>query len=262
MSNTSENIAFAPQKVPSECWPAAGRGWLACCVGDPAKFLEQAWSKAPAVHHGQREMFAQLFSLDELSQLISMRAIPASLVTAVKNGRQIPSHLLAVPGHQGTGAALPADGVRIRELIKKGCTLRVSRIQQFAAGISRLCHGLESELSYAVNANLYFTPPSSQGLRTHYDDHDVIVLQTEGEKDWLIFEQYAEDPREPRHVTLPEGATPLMKITLRAGDSLYVPRGFVHCAAATGQPSLHISVGLHPATAAGRPGRRPRVRPH
>ncbi|HEV2060505.1 MAG TPA: cupin domain-containing protein, partial [Solirubrobacteraceae bacterium] len=37
-------------------------------------------------------------------------------------------------------------------------------------------------------------------------------------------------------------------ITLRAGDTPYIPRGWPHEAAATDSASLHITVGLHPPT--------------
>jgi hypothetical protein len=40
--------------------------------------------------------------------------------------------------------------------------------------------------------------------------------------------------------------TPLGRFTLRPGDLLYLPRGYVHEAAANTEPALHITLGLAP----------------
>jgi bifunctional lysine-specific demethylase and histidyl-hydroxylase NO66 len=160
------------------------------------------------------------------------------------------AHLLTAAGSGIDVGDRAADGEQVHGFFCQEYTLRISRIQQFAARIFNLCHGLEAELSYGVSANAYLTPAASQGLLAHYDDHDVIVLQIDGAKEWHVFDRAAENPREARIVTPPEAAEPRIRVVLQAGESLYVPRGFVHAAAAADDSSLHLSVGLYPATAA------------
>jgi ribosomal protein L16 Arg81 hydroxylase len=41
-----------------------------------------------------------------------------------------------------------------------------------------------------------------------------------------------------------------LSTTLAEGDSLYVPRGFVHCATAADRFSLHVSVGIYTSSVA------------
>jgi hypothetical protein len=41
---------------------------------------------------------------------------------------------------------------------------------------------------------------------------------------------------------------PLIDVELAPGDSLYLPRGTIHSAAARGQTSIHLTVGIHPLT--------------
>jgi ribosomal protein L16 Arg81 hydroxylase len=41
---------------------------------------------------------------------------------------------------------------------------------------------------------------------------------------------------------------PLIDVVLEPGDSLYLPRGYLHSADALGQISIHLTVGVHPVT--------------
>jgi hypothetical protein len=220
-----------------------GDRWLAYCVGDHAPLFEQTWPTLPVVNRGQPDKFSGVFSLDELSLLVSMDVIPISEVRLVSQsfGSGRPRINISNASHAGVLCA----GGPIRDLIRQGYTLTIDGIQRFSTGLFRLCRGLESELSHRVSAGVYFTPASSQGFKPHYDEGHVIVLQLEGTKDWFVFSPETAEPFSgPQLATLPESKAPLIKVTLRAGDSLYIPRAFVHYAVATDQPSLHASVGV------------------
>ena len=45
-----------------------------------------------------------------------------------------------------------------------------------------------------------------------------------------------------------EPGEPLMDVTMRAGDTLYLPRGWLHQAMTSDTPSLHLTVGINVAT--------------
>ena len=51
-------------------------------------------------------------------------------------------------------------------------------------------------------------------------------------------------PRSPR----PPSGSRSIDAVLRPGDALYLPRGFLHSAAALGEISAHLTVGVHPVT--------------
>jgi bifunctional lysine-specific demethylase and histidyl-hydroxylase NO66 len=230
--------------------PEREPNWLGYCIGTSGQLL--SWSDSPLAHRGQPGKFASIFSNAELNELVLMGNITAGRIRMVREGTGAPDRMWASATQHPDGSPGPLlpDGQRIRDLVRQGYTLTVNGLQKFSTGVFRLCSGLESELSCRINANAYLTPPSSQGLKSHFDDHDVIVLQIQGEKDWLVYGRYCETPHLPTNIELPADATPRLRTTLRAGDSLYVPRGFVHSAAATGQPSLHVSVGIFPPTVA------------
>lgn len=84
----------------------------------------------------------------------------------------------------------------------------------------------------------------------HHDTHDVFCLQIEGEKRWLVYPPVLELPlKQQKYVpAMGEPGEPVMDVTLRAGDMLYLPRGWLHQAMTSDVPSLHLTVGINVAT--------------
>ena len=81
----------------------------------------------------------------------------------------------------------------------------------------------------------------------HHDTHDVLCLQVEGEKRWLVYAPLLELPLKHQKYTAEMGdpGEPLMDVTMRAGDTLYLPRGWLHQAMTSDEPSLHLTVGVN-----------------
>jgi hypothetical protein len=116
--------------------------------------------------------------------------------------------------------------------------------------IASLSHAIEVELNFTTQVNAYVTPPESQGFVTHYDEHDVLILQVRGSKIW---HQYSGADVAPhlmcRQEPVVTDALPSpTDVRLEAGDVLYLPRGRVHAAEATSEVSVHLTVGLHAPT--------------
>jgi hypothetical protein len=114
--------------------------------------------------------------------------------------------------------------------------------------LAEYCRGLEEELAHPAQANAYFTPRSAQGLPVHHDTHDVFSLQVAGEKRWLVYEPAWELPLKNQRYkaeTMGEPGEPVLDITLRPGDTLYLPRGWLHEAKTSETDSLHITVGVN-----------------
>lgn len=105
--------------------------------------------------------------------------------------------------------------------------------------------------------NVYLTPPHSQTVPRHSDDRDVLLLQVMGEKEWVVYRDTATPsgmpvwlPYRSEEVGKAEGRPapstlePTLRVTVRQGDVLYLPRGFVHEAATSDASSLHLTVAL------------------
>ncbi len=133
------------------------------------------------------------------------------------------------------------------EAFRSGATIVLQGLQRYWPPLAYFCRALELELTYPVQANAYVTPAGAQGLAVHYDTHDVFVLQVAGNKDWEVFEPVFADPlaTQPwaeRKTT--DTGPPILLVDLQAGDSLYVPRGFLHSARAQARLSAHVTIGI------------------
>jgi hypothetical protein len=114
------------------------------------------------------------------------------------------------------------------------------------ASLAGLCRAIEKTFSSHFQTNVYLSPPNAQGFKTHFDSHDVFVLQVSGSKLWTLYDTgivlplrgQAFDPE--KHTPGP----PTRELTLHAGDLFYCPRGLYHSARSTDETSLHITLGL------------------
>ncbi len=204
-----------------------------------ADFLGEHWGSQPLwVNRSTPGFYAGLLSLGEVDSLIGLHDLPQGSLRLLRDGAEVPAREVnrdAAFRHFGAGGTLAING-----------------LQSYFPRLAELSANLGSELSCRIQANIYLTPPNGRGFVEHYDDHDVFILQVTGHKEWLVHG----DP--PRLLPLPgqihrktaESPTPacgpvVIKATVRQGDLLYIPRGFVHSARSSDATSLHITLGFH-----------------
>jgi uncharacterized RmlC-like cupin family protein len=142
------------------------------------------------------------------------------------------------------------DPRAVATFFEAGYTLILKDAALFSARLARLCDEVMRDLGCYLQANVYLTPPGAQGFAVHHDTHDTLTIQIEGEKTWRIYEPVVELPIEsqpfPSGMQVP-GLRLNREVTLAAGDTLYLPRGYPHEAisASTGR-SLHVTFALTP----------------
>lgn len=135
---------------------------------------------------------------------------------------------------------------QIYKLHEAGATIILNHLHRRHQPLAELTAALELEFSAGFQTNIYITPPGSQGFNPHFDTHDVFVLQLAGSKRWQLYGTPIEltlkghgdlaRQREPGEMS--------EEFDLRAGDTLYIPRGLVHEAISTDETSMHITVGV------------------
>lgn len=203
-------------------------------------FFTDYWERRPlVVARGEPGYFGQLFGLGDVDALLFATLAEPSRV-------HVASH--AAASFEPVEKDGRIDIGRCRAAVAAGVTLIVDRAEELWLPLARLCRAIAAACHYRASANVYLTPAGAQGFAAHYDTHDVLVLQTVGSKTWRLYGTGAELPieAENRPVDLAALGAPSREIELAAGDTLYVPRGLVHEAAATGETSLHVTVGIYP----------------
>ena len=134
-----------------------------------------------------------------------------------------------------------------------GCSVVQNHADLLSPWIASICHDLQTIFPY-IYAQTYLTPPFSQTLNPHADDRDVIIIQLLGQKEWNVYEEVPipypypheqvgkrPDLPVPSHVI--NGPTSVSQ-TLRPGDMLYIPRGYVHQAFSSDDVSCHITIAI------------------
>jgi bifunctional lysine-specific demethylase and histidyl-hydroxylase NO66 len=140
-----------------------------------------------------------------------------------------------------------ADPVRVAAAFADGATIVLQALHHTWPAVAEFCRRLELDLGHPVQANAYYTPARSQGFGVHHDTHDVFCLQVAGEKRWRVFEPLLELPlKEQRYSSeLGERGEATHDLVLRPGDTLYLPRGWLHEALTSEHDSLHLTVGVN-----------------
>ena len=204
-------------------------------------FLAGAFEREPViVHHDDPQRFRALLSIAAVDRKVAEQDLREGMLAMVDATRPVDiSDFVASSG--------AIDRVAVARLYRRGATIILNQVHQSDIALAAFCRSVERVFSCHVQTNIYLTPPGSQGFHTHYDNHDVFVLQVEGEKTWRLYDRPVEAPYrgerfEPgRH---PVGE-PSHSFVLKAGDCAYVPRGLMHDASTSGDAaSLHITCGL------------------
>lgn len=127
--------------------------------------------------------------------------------------------------------------------LRSGSTLIIDRCNSYFEDICRFSDDLSGLFGCRVTANMYASFCSSSGFGLHFDDHDVIALQLEGEKEWRIHPPTHADPMPSQKSFYYQEPMdePIHVAQLTPGQALYVPRGYWHEANSRDSNSLHVS---------------------
>lgn len=215
------------------------------------RFASDVWGNTALLTRRVSD-FSDLFSAEAVDELISRRGLRTPFLRVAKGGATLPDSSFTSPAGAGAGISDQLDDTELWRKFADGATLVLQALHRTWEPISDLSTRLSTELGHPVQANAYITPPQNRGFDDHYDVHDVFVLQIEGTKRWIIHEPVHVDPlrNQPwtdRRSAVAEAAKDKAYIdtVLEPGDSLYLPRGWLHAAEAQGKVSIHLTLGIH-----------------
>jgi len=204
------------------------------------EFFEKYFeSQRLLVRRNRPDYFGDLLTLDDIDRILTTQEAKHREVSVVSAAEKIPASKYLY----GDNSIRPDQLYKLHEA---GATIILNQLQKRHPPLAELCAALELEFSAGFQTNIYVTPPAAQGFHPHFDTHDVLVLQIAGSKRWQLYDT-------PLPLTMKahgdyarqDDPGPVSEeFDLRAGDTLYVPRGLVHEAISTDETSVHVTVGI------------------
>lgn len=228
-------------------------------------FFNNYHGKKPCViHRSDPSFYSQVFTLEEFEYVIETWQRPKKSNVRISSvGAHADSPKVLETGYVDM-AALYESYYRGHSVILEGIEKKTARLDRLRQDFETFYaqHGLP--LASHVMMVSFLTPANTQALAPHYDPIDIFVLQLGGEKRWTLYghpglldangnlarEGGECEPDHPlplkddgsftAHIEhLPK---PQMEFTLKQGDLLYLPHGYIHQAESTNEHSFHLSV--------------------
>jgi len=211
---------------------------------EPTTFFTEFYERKPLlIERGQSSKVESLLSIDAIDRYLSTATPCRPDVFLVDAARELKPEDYSFPNSEQPGRI---DLPRAYQLFATGATISLSQLHDRLPSLAALCRAVEKTFSSHFQTNIYFSPPRAQGFKTHFDSHDVFVLQVSGSKLWTLYDTGIVLPLRGQ-VFEPSKHAPgpvTREFTLHAGDLLYCPRGLYHSARSTDEASLHITLGL------------------
>ncbi|XP_055380472.1 bifunctional lysine-specific demethylase and histidyl-hydroxylase NO66 isoform X2 [Condylostylus longicornis] len=210
---------------------------------DVTTFFAKYWEKTPCLikRKNETKYYSKLLSFEMIDRMLIENHVEFTKnidVTKYENGIRETLN--------PEGRALPGA---VWEKYADGCSIRLLNPQTFLSSIFSINSTLQEYFHCMVGANVYLTPPNSQGFAPHYDDIEAFVIQIEGKKEWKLYNPSKDEelPRFSSHnFNQDEIGKPILEETLEAGNVLYFPRGTIHQAnTVPGFHSLHITLSVY-----------------
>jgi hypothetical protein len=214
---------------------------------DTETFFAGHWERRPlVVPRDEPGRFDDLLSEADVERLVCSTAIRYPAFRLVREGGQLDVGRYTRDLSWRPPFTKTADVERVLAEWEDGATIVLQALHVFWHPLAVFCRLLEEALEHGVQANAYYTPRGSQGFAVHHDTHDVLVLQVAGEKRWLLYDPLLELPLKNQRYTPALGAhgEPVAELVVRAGDTLYLPRGWLHQAETSATDSLHLTIGI------------------
>jgi hypothetical protein len=227
---------------------------LSKLVEDPADFrarpplFPEVWRMPPGP-------LAALLTLNDMDRILGDGLVPPAMVRIFRKGEKVSPAIYNWTGTPITPGFEQTRAAAISRLLADGHTLVLNQMERIWRPVGDLCRRLSFETGLAVDSGAFLTPPGNSGLDYHWDSLSVLLAQTAGSKTWRLYQPIITDPLHPAdwpnvRKLFPVNqadivkSPPAFEVTMRAGDVLWIPRGWIHCGFATNDPSLHVTFGL------------------
>ena len=184
-----------------------------------SEFFSRYWNKEPLyLDRGDEAFYRSLISLEDIEPYFSLDEVfTRHSITTPREGYGMPDPPLRSIGD-------------MNDRLLQGTSLRLRRMEclmQPTAPVRTMLRNMELELQHPKESlSCYVSPRDAAGLGPHHDETEIFTLQIFGSKHWRIY--HRADTLQAALYRADDLGEPRAAVTLKAGDMLYVPRGWVH----------------------------------
>ncbi len=201
------------------------------------EFLHHSWQKQPlCLNRDDSSHLRHIFSFEDFDQLLATVDWRYPNLRVYCDGNLVPpgeyAHDWSYGGVTFTSVVRVGD---VLQLYRRGASLVLQSLEQISDKVQAFCAGIEQELCSPTHANAFLTPEGGAGVAPHSDNVDVFVLQLQGRRQWNVSAPGAGSNGSPNRLSF----------VLDPGDTLYIPKGWMHAGKVLCGPSLHISLVVH-----------------
>ncbi|GAA1890831.1 JmjC domain-containing protein [Streptantibioticus ferralitis] len=201
------------------------------------------------------ELLTRVLTANRLLDIAMRRSLYRPQFRLFRKGEEVHPAVYLTDSVSPRGQSIPMVNMhRLGDLLREGATLIMDQVNVFDPTMEVACRALQWWARERVQVNVYLTTNDAAGFPLHWDDHDVVIVQLAGEKEWEV---RATSRTAPMYRDADPNYTPSDRIiwagVVKPGDVMHIPRGHWHQATRTRSgsgKSLHVTFGITKRTGA------------
>ncbi|WP_407110397.1 JmjC domain-containing protein [Streptomyces sp. DSM 116494] len=200
-------------------------------------------------------LVSRLLTPNRLLDIAMRRSLNRPQFRCFQKGEEVHPAVYYTDSVSPRGQSIPMVDMRsLGRRLREGATLILDQANVFDPTMEVACRALQWWCRERVQVNAYLTTNDAAGFPLHWDDHDVVIVQLAGKKEWEVRSTSREVPlyRDSDPNNTPSDEI-IWSGLLNTGDVMHIPRGHWHQATRTGSgsgKSLHVTFGITKRTGA------------
>ncbi len=213
------------------------------------EFFRAQRAEPPAVGHAHATRVLptpiSFFNIEKLQGHLNNPLLNQDWVTLYKQGARIPLEQYMLWKTVLGKRLMFMDKTRLNNELADGAAVLLEGLDVLDAEINSFAGEVDKEMPCALsNAVAFFSQKGHEAYKGHRDTDDVLVIQISGQKVWEVFEPQQRRYLDNNDLTRAEMGLLAAKITMNAGDALFVRAGVPHICQTPHAYSLHLSFDL------------------